>query len=113
MTPLFVDTNCILYTFLTRSLFYMRIFKQKIFRVEYFEYLWQTLSPLAFIYRKGLLFPFLKEKVSNAQLYCYIVYIVSELKPRFCVAEQEIKLLVQVEVQLDHGEKHNTEHLQV
>lgn len=86
----------------------MRIFKQKIFRVEYFEYLWQTLSPLAFIYRRGLLFPFLKEKVSNAQIYCYIV---SEMKSWVCEAEH-MKLLVEVEVQVDHGEKHNTEHLQ-
>lgn len=55
MTPLVVDTNCIL--------FYMRIFKKKYFESNIFwEYSWQTLPPLVFrlyLYEGGLVIPLL------------------------------------------------------
>lgn len=71
----------------------MRIFKQKIFRVEYFEYLWQTLSPMdiAFIYR-GYFIPFFQVQERESLLCTFLetVYIVSELKAWYCVAQKKL-----------------------
>lgn len=73
---------------------YIRIFKQKIFRVEYFEYLWQILSPMdiAFIYVRGYFIPFFQVQERESLLCTFletvIVYIVSELKAWYCVAQK-------------------------
>lgn len=89
MTPLFVDTNCIL--FKQYHCFIWEYWNtKKIFGVEYFEYLWQTSSPFSInLYERPFNSPFLRVQGSESLQYFFlptivIVYIVSE---SICVAQ--------------------------